>query len=400
MRPAVRWRARRDGTLCDMTGETSDIAKGLLRLTLVPGLGPIRIKALLEKFHSPDRVFGASQKDLTQVDGIGEKNSRAILTAAPDSEHAAQEELDRANALAVRVLCIGEPDYPSLLARIPDPPPILYVRGTIDPDGLDAIGLAIVGSRDCSAYGVEQAERFAGTLAASGITIVSGGARGIDSAAHRSALRAKGRTIAVLGCGLSVCYPPENDRLFAQIAENGAVISELPIATQPEAKNFPARNRLISGMSLGTLVVEAGRRSGALITARLALDDHDREVMAIPGRLDSPSALGCLDLIKKREAALVTEPGDVLEVLKPHAHNRSRELRANAADTPVKTDEPALFPTDSPARTAILSALAEPLTLDQIVEKTRLGVPAVMAELTMLEMQRRVKRAGPLFEAR
>lgn len=383
-----------------MTGEPSDIAKGLLRLTLVPGLGPIRIKALLDKFGSPDRVFGASQADLMQVEKIGEINSRAILTAAADSERAAQQELDRANALGVRVLCIGEPDYPSLLARIPDPPPILYVRGSIDPDGLDAIGLAIVGSRDCSAYGVEQAERFAGTLAASGITIVSGGARGIDSAAHRSALRAKGRTIAVLGCGLSVCYPPENDRLFAQIAENGAVISELPIATQPEAKNFPARNRLISGMSLGTLVVEAGRRSGALITARLALDDHNREVMAIPGRLDSPSALGCLDLIKKREAALVTEPGDVLEVLRPHAHNRSRELRAAAADTPVKPDEPALFPADSPARAAILSALADPLTLDQIVEKTRLGVPAVMAELTMLEMQRRVKRAGPLFEAR
>src|SRR5690606_27078295 len=235
---------------------------------------------------------------------------QAALRRAAD---AAAHELEQARALGVTLLSLEDADYPPLLREIPNPPLVLYMKGDLQPRDLNAV--AIVGSRKCSHYGREQAERFGSLLAGAGVTVISGGARGVDSAAHRGAIRhPDGRTIAVLGCGIDITYPPENQSLFEQIAARGAVISEYPIGTQPLAENFPRRNRIVSGMSRGVLVIEADTRSGALITARQAADDHNRPVMAIPGRVDNPLSAGPHALIRDG-ATLVTSLEDILDAL-------------------------------------------------------------------------------------
>jgi DNA processing protein len=399
----------------------------LLRLTLTPGLGPILIARLLDTFRSPANVLAASPKDLERIRGIGVAKSAAIAKGLKESARLVEPELALCQKHTVRLVPHSSPEYPPLLQTIPDPPPLLYLRGTLRPSDLDRYSVAIVGSRECTAYGVEQAERFAGVLARAGLTIISGGARGIDTAAHRGALRAQGRTAAILGCGLANCYPPENDALFATIAGDdaeprGAVISELPMRTNPEAENFPARNRLISGMSLGVIVIEAGRRSGSLITARLAAEDHNREVMAVPGRVDSASSWGSHDLIKNGAAALVTDPGDVLQILEtPARHSFNGVHEARYAD-PSRSEEPtplfdppghaeardaaARSPAAPPMRAAlaglaltdaqrtILDALAQARTLDELSRDTGLDPSRLRAELTILEIQKRVARQG------
>ena len=402
------------------------LTRDLLTLTLTPGLGPVLIARLLETFGSPDRVLAAPASQLRAVRGLGAEKAQAVAKgfAAADAHVAA--ELALADRLGVTIIARGTPAFPPLLAQIPDPPPLLYVRGSLDASGhgLDRFTLAIVGSRKCSHYGTEQAERFAAALAAAGVTVVSGGARGIDTAAHRAALRVGGRTVAVLGCGLARCYPPENQALFDQIAGArapgapgasssacGAVLSELPLNTPPNAENFPARNRLISGLSLGVLVVEAARSSGALITARQAAEDHGRDVFALPHRVDSTTAEGSLHLLKSGGAALATEPGDLLAEL----DGLAGRLHAGAAGDDL---EPGLFPaprpepgttvdprpasTQTPAapsllnarQRAILDALAEPRTIDELAQATGADPAALRAELTVLELRRAIRRVG------
>jgi DNA processing protein len=376
----------------------------LLRLTLVPGLGPVIIRRLLERFGSAAGVFAAPLNMLEQVEGVGGRRARAILDHA-DNDRDARRELERAGELGVSILTLASPGYPSLLAQTPDAPPVLYLRGALAPEDADRYALAIVGSRECSAYGVEQAERFAGVLARSGLTIVSGGARGIDAAAHRGALHASGRTIVVQGCGLAHCYPPEHEPLYTRIIDEGrgAILSELPLDTAPAAVNFPRRNRVISGLALGVLLVEAGERSGALITARIAAEEHGREVMALPGRVDSPASRGALNLIKDGGALLVTEPADVLSILESparHHHDGTFEHRYPAHESShlPPPDRPSALPLSSTQRT-ILDALAEPLSPDRLVEVTGLSPAQLRAELTMLELQKRVRRSGGLIEA-
>jgi DNA processing protein len=386
----------------------------LLRLTLTPGLGPVLIARLLEAFGSAEAVLGASARELERIRGIGAGKSVAIVRGLKESGSLVEGELAAASKAGVRVITRADGEYPPLLRSIPDPPPILYVRGTIRPSDLDAYPVAIVGSRDCTAYGIEQAERFSGVLASAGLTIVSGGARGIDTAAHRGALRAGGRTLAVLGCGLARCYPPENQPLFDRMAAaerpGGAVISELPMTACPDSSNFPARNRLISGISLGVIVIEAQKGSGSLITARQAAEDHGREVMAVPGRVDSPSSQGTHELIKSGGAALVTEPGDVLALLESPARHSFSGVHADRYADPARAPEP-LFEglpeprsstTPKPATAAplrpeqqrIMEALEHPLTMEELSRTAGLAPGELRSHLTMLEIQRRVQRQG------
>lgn len=383
----------------------------LLRLTLVPGLGPILINRLLKAFGSADAALRATPGALANIRSIGPDKARAIAGAFPGTQALAARELDAAAAMNVRLISAFSDEYPALLRQIPDPPPILSIRGRLLPADADRYPVAIVGSRSCTQYGREQADRFASILAQSGLTIVSGGARGIDTAAHRASLRSKGRTVAVLGCGLAHTYPPENAELFAQIASDGcgAVISELPLHSPPSAENFPARNRIISGLSLGVLVIEAGRRSGALITARVAAEDHGREVFALPGRVDAPSSEGTLDLIKQGGAGLVTTPQDVIDALESRARHQYDGTHGAISADPTKDPgyvfekpvaaapkaPPAPMPTLSEPQRAIVAALDEPRTMDDLIRVTGLDPAMLLPEITMLEIRRVITRTGP-----
>jgi DNA processing protein len=256
---------------------------------------------------------------------------------------------------------------------------------------------AIVGSRACSVYGIEQAERFAGALGSAGISIVSGGARGIDTAAHRGAIGAGGSTIVVLGCGLAHSYPPENRDLFDEVVtQGGAVVSELPVGTPPDAKNFPARNRIISGLSLGVLVIEAGRRSGALITARHASEDHGREVMGLPGRVDSSSSAGTLDLLRDG-AHLVTEPGDVLSILRQDAQHLFTGTHGAKTQQHVPVPCPPQTRLPEGIQGDIVRALESAHTADELADTLRMDPGSLRSELTMLEIQGVVRREGARF---
>lgn len=386
----------------------------MLRLTLAPGVGPVLLGRMLERFGSPQGVIAASATELETIRGIGPAKSASIVRSINEAGAAVEAEIVRVEDAGVRLVALGSADYPPLLARIPDPPPLIYVRGALYPQREDRFPLAIAGSRQCTTYGIEQAGRFARAAAGAGLTVVSGGARGVDTAAHRGAIDGGGRTIAVLGCGLAHYYPPENSSLFDRIISEGrgAVISELPMTTPPKSENFPARNRIISGLALGVLIIEAGEGSGALITARLAADEHGREVMVLPGRVDSPSSRGSNGILKEGCGMLVTEPGDVLQLLESaarHQHLGTHEARftplPHAGARPGSPEHDLgqieLFDGGLPtteAQRKVLSALDMPRTADQLVSLTALNPGVLRAELTVLEMQRRVVRRGSAFE--
>lgn len=402
----------------------------ILRLTLTPGLGPVLIRRAVELFGSSQAACDASPAMWQRVEGVGEKTARAIAAALPATLQRAEKELARAADLGVQLLTLEDAEYPSLMRGLPDAPPLLYIKGTPQPS-TDRFGVAIVGSRACTQYGLEQAARFARALAQSGLTIVSGGARGVDTAAHRAALDVGARTIVVLGCGIDYTYPPENVDLFKRVAGQGMIVSELPIGTAPAAENFPGRNRIIAGMSLGVLVVEAARGSGSLITAKDAVERYGREAMAIPGRVDSPASQGSLELIKQGGAAMVLDPGDCIKVLESPARqqmegrldSRAAALHAFAAQSqreaqddveiverdidvhadeelftkPASNSKKALLPV-SAAQQAILGALQLPQTIDQLIVATGLTANQARAELTLLEVTKRIKRRGDRIE--
>ena len=276
-----------------MHPNSPDIEKWL-KLAGEKGVGPVTFGRLLNYFGSAESVLGASAYELAKVEGIGLQTAEKIATSRDKTD--AEAELTLAEKLGVWIIHLQDNRYPAQLKFIYDPPPVLYVKGTLVES--DNLSVAIVGSRRCSLYGSEQASRFAHILAGAGFTICSGLARGIDTAAHQGAIAAGGRTIAVQGCGLANIFPPENKKLFDSIAESGACISELPLRYEPLAENFPPRNRIIAGLSLGTIVIEAGSNSGALHTAKSALE-YNREVMAVPGKIDSPLSSGANRLIKQ-----------------------------------------------------------------------------------------------------
>lgn len=345
-----------------------------LTLHLVPGLGAVGLRKLVEAFGSPSAALRAGRHHLQQVAGLRPEVILAITTAPPYQE--ADRELARCAALGISLLCLGDPSYPALLANIYNPPPVLFVKG--DPEVLTKSCLAVVGSRAATAYGLKIARDLSGQLAARGVVVVSGLALGIDTAAHAGALAAGGETVAVLGCGLDVPYPQSNARLATQIAGAGAVISEYPLGTQPDAFRFPARNRIISGLSRGVLVVEAAQRSGSLITARLALDEG-REVFAIPGRVDSVKSTGTHRLLQEG-AKLVGSVDDILE-----------ELNWPATGSAVGTSPPssAAAPmTLSPEESLIFKLLdVYPKHIDTIISQAGSGVAKVSEILLLLELQ-------------
>ena len=288
------------------------ILKYWIALKAVEGVGCVGYRTLLAAFGSPEAVFRASASTLQLLPGIGPKTSDDIRSFADWGK--AEQEVVRAETLGVSIVTCQDPLYPRNLLNIYDYPPFLYMKGSLCPE---EIGVAIVGSRLASTYGKYVTEKLSRELALKGITVVSGLARGIDSAAHRGALAGKGRTIAVLGSGLDIVYPPENEALAVDIAAQGALVTEYPFETPPNAPNFPARNRLISGISLGVVVVEAGEKSGSLITARIA-SEQGRSVFAVPGAIESAGSRGTNRLIKQG-AKLIENVEDILEEILPQA---------------------------------------------------------------------------------
>jgi DNA processing protein len=371
-----------------------------LQLALTEGIGPILTSRLIDAAGSAEVACSASVARLSEIEGIGSAKSRSIHQSLKHAADEAPREIERAREIAASIICPDDEVYPTLLRSIPDPPSVLYARGGLEPRDLNAV--AIVGSRRCSFYGREQAERFGALLAGAGMTVVSGGARGIDSAAHRGAMsHPQGRTIAVLGCGIDQVYPPENASLFEQIRQRGAVLSEYPIGTPPVAENFPRRNRIVSGMSRGVLVVEADERSGALITARQACDDHGRPVFALPGRVDNRMSAGPHKLIRDG-AALVTNLEEILEALDPLPQGALEPMlfdQAQPAEIEQETPHPP--PGLSDQQRAILVGIdAEPTSVDTIVERTTLPVHLVLQELTFLSLKGAVRRVDGQMYAR
>ncbi len=289
-----------------------DDLKYWLALTLIKDIGPVTAKRLLSALGTPKRVFDSSANELKNIEGINDSKIRGISEF--NSWDEVEKEIDEIKSHNVRIIRYTDEEYPESLRYIDDSPVILYVRGSFIKK--DKYAVAIVGSRNMTPYGKKITETIASELALCGITIVSGMARGIDAISHKSALKANGRSIAVLGSGLDNPYPPENKGLFDELSEKGCVISEFPMGTPPNKENFPQRNRLISGLSLGVLVVEAAARSGSLITAGCALD-QGKDVFAVPGSITSSNSEGTNELIKKG-AKLVQKAEDILEDIAPH----------------------------------------------------------------------------------
>jgi len=372
-----------------------------LQLSLTNGIGPVLARRLIEKAGSAAAACEASVAMLRTVEGIGVAGANKIADALKSAAGEVDREIDKAAGAGVSIICPDDDSYPILLKEIPDPPMVLYVRGVMEDRDLHAV--AIVGSRKCSNYGREQAERFGALLAGAGVTVISGGARGIDSAAHRGAMQPlNGRTIAVLGCGVDVAYPPENAQLFLDIPRDGrgAVVSEYALGTDPRAENFPRRNRLISGLSRGVLVVEADIRSGALITARQAVDDHGRTVFALPGRVDNPMSAGPHQLIRDG-ATLVTNLEEILEGLgplpigatEPTLFSQPKREDQVTEDVVTKVTTPSPKTELSNARQRILGAVdGQELDADGIIDSTGLPAQIVMQELTLMTLKGLIKK--------
>jgi DNA processing protein len=347
---------------------------------MVSGVGPHTIRALLERFGAANRVLEASRAELTATSGVGPELARRIARARQDCD--AQGELALCRECAASVLPRDDPDYPPLLQNIPDPPSLIYVKGKLEPK--DQIAIAIVGSRRCTPYGLRIADRLAGALARTGFTVVSGLARGIDAAAHRGAIKAGGRSIAVVANGLASVYPPEHDELARELVRSGGMLSEMPMRQSPLAGLFTQRNRIIAGISLGVVVVEATARSGSLSTARHALEQN-REVFAVPGPVDSLSSRGCHRLIRDG-ARLVETVDDILEELGPLIG----EVRTDPGQPPVR--HPAELALSDQER-ALLGHLDDhPTGVDDLIGRTGMTAGQVLATLSVLEVKRLVKR--------
>ena len=362
-----------------------DDLRSHVRLACVPGIGSRLRRLLLERFGTPEGVFAASPDEISSVGRISRKLATTIPTLADSA--VADDVIALCRKRSVDILLEGRDAYPSLLSRIDDPPGLLFVRGTLLPQ--DSLSVAIVGARHATAYGLKVAEQFGAGLARAGYTIVSGLARGIDAAAHRGAIKAGGRTIAVLGSGVLNVYPPEHADLACEVIDSGALISELPPLTDPNAGTFPQRNRIVSGLSLGVVVVQAADRSGALITARLATE-QGREVFAVPGPIDCRMSRGCHELIRDG-AKLVASVDDILEEFGPLFETvTTADGRAvkSAAELQLGDVEQRVLD----AYDALAEGESNPVSIDEIVNSSGLAASQVLATIGVLEMRRLIRR--------
>ncbi len=363
-----------------------DSREAFVVLNMVEHVGPVRVRQLLQHFGDAASILRASKQQLMFVRGIGEDTAEAIANWEKNVNLAA--ELKRCEEFGCHVVTQDDAEYPEMLRQIYDPPLVLYVKGTLT--SADKNGVAIVGSRQTTHYGIEVARKFGYQLAYVGVTVVSGGARGIDTAAHQGALSAKGRTICVLGTGINIVFPPENAELFARISESGAVLSQYPFNRQADRQSFAIRNRIVAGMTLGTVVVEANLTSGALITSNFAIE-YGRQVFAVPGRIDSPRSKGCHDLIKKG-AKLCEGAEDILSEF---------EYLFPASNRPPTVNETGVLPalTLSDNEQKVYDALdKEPTPMDEVIRQCGLPASAVSVALLSLEMKRAVRQVpGKLF---
>ncbi|MFA6350495.1 MAG: DNA-processing protein DprA [Candidatus Omnitrophota bacterium] len=353
--------------------------EALVGLNMVDGIGSVRLSRLMEFFGKPENILNAPIEKLNSVSGIGDE----IASRINSFDHKQlSHELALAGKLGLKIVSREDADYPVNLKVIPGAPILLYVKGKLEE--IDRLSIAIVGSRRASYYGLNAAQKFGGELSVQGLTVVSGMARGIDTAAHKGALKAGGRTIAVIGSGFNYIYPEENMELAEEISRHGAVISEFSLNKPPRRENFPRRNRIISGLSLGTLVVEAARNSGAIITADFALE-QGREVFALPGKVDTMSAYGTNELIKQG-AKLVTCVEDILEEFGINAEiNRDASISARE---------------DICSKESVLYKLitADPLTIDELAEKSNLSIPCLSELLLQMRLKKRIRQLpGKLF---
>jgi DNA processing protein len=366
-----------------MSVPVSAEVRDLLTLSLVPGIGPRLTAALLERFGSAGAALRASVAELSAVPYISPRLAESIQQAAAQTD--ATAELERMEKHGVRLIVLGTPEYPDSLANVPDPPHLLYIRGTLTP--ADASAVALVGSRHCTDYGRRLAARLATGLARAGVTVVSGLARGIDGAAHRAALEAGGRTLAVLAGGLSRIYPPEHTDLAREVEAAGAVLTEASMDQEPLAGLFPVRNRIISGLSKIVVLVEAAQKSGALITASHAAE-QGRTVLAVPGSVEAATSGGCHELIRKG-AVLCRGVEDILEELHGVSAMALAEKQAASAAPPAPPGPP---PGLDDNQRRIWEMLTEACHLDQLVQRLGLTVPQVSGALMMMEMRKVVRR--------
>lgn len=361
--------------------------EAFVALNMIEGIGPVRVRNLLEEFEDPAAVLKASKLDLLQVNRIGEDVADRVT--GWESTVKLKQELKAVEEFGCRIITQVDDEYPELLREIYDPPIVLYVRGEILPH--DKNGIGMVGSRRTTHYGIETARKLSYQLAYAGVTVVSGGARGIDTASHQGALSAKGRTIAVLGTGINLVFPPENRDLFERIAESGAVVSQFPFNRPGDKQSFPIRNRIVAGMTQGSVVVEAALNSGALITTRFA-NDYGRQVFAVPGRIDSPASKGCHELIKNG-AKLCESAEDILdefEYIFP---------ASNRPPSPAESGElPGLDLTAEEAR--ILDLLKKgSLNVDEVIRQCGLAASKANVVLLGLQMKKLIRQLpGRVYE--
>lgn len=356
----------------------------LINLSAIPGVGATRIRALVAYFKSTEDIFNASIKQLISVDGVEIKTAKSIKDYS-DFEYGTQQ-VNQASPKGVEIIDFWDERYPENLKRIYDPPAFIFVKGTLVKQDKHAI--SIVGTRLPSSYGKLVAEKIAKELAQKGLLIVSGLARGIDTISHWAAIQTGGRTIAVMGSGLDYIYPGENKKVAEKIIEQGALISEFPMGTKPDAVNFPRRNRIISGLSLGTIVIEAGVKSGALLTANYALEQN-REIFAVPGNINSPKSIGTNQIIKDG-AKLISSASDVLVELEPQLKHLLKQDEAKSKESLEDLSE---------SEKILISKLSnEPIHIDKLAKVIGKSTAETLSALLPLEFKDLVKQLpGKLF---